>query len=666
MDDDDDDDEKKNKLPPPSFETIDREKKEKNDDDTTEEMMRSSTDTTDTSPTFLQDLADRPRQESTYYSLTSSMTTPTITIHTTTHQTAAMMTNYNHTALIDEDDDDETPLPPGLLNNNLPGQQQQQVERQVSLGSAANLLPTSLARNELMPNPMGAYRVRPGGYIRAATAGSAVSHLDGSMNQSNRSISARSVRFSRAAGAVQVVPNAVLVDEDTDLERRVQARINMISTRGIAVKDDDDNRRRRYNDDDRCCCYYFTMCHGKPLLLLSGVAFLLLVISIPIIVVVLTQGTNTATNEKATTGGGISNLSSGIPSLSPVSLSIPSQRPLPTMTEAISIFLLFGNNSVGIGYDLNCGTNDDNVNLIERRNPGAWNNAAYKMTSSVIRNIPIGQGCIVKLTNIYGTGLQPNGTLQIYQGVTNMRERTEEKLLAEVSERLAFTNTVFSNPFEVDAVASAAPTTTTEPTTTEPTTTIEPTSSPTLLNNNNNGDLSDQIWNTTIPPTTTPTKITIPTESPTEDQFTMGGFPPPTPAGFFQNTPPPDGGFTAPTQKISIHITLQLDDYPTETGWILLCNDIYVNDSQPGNYLDGTEPIHSSSTISIEGEEDCEFRIIDKAGDGLCCGGYYQISCYDHGVGLSLWNETFDGTFFQSESRVEFSTHTGIKNVVNS
>lgn len=122
--------------------------------------------------------------------------------------------------------------------------------RQDSLGPAANLQPTTLQREpDGLLRQLGAYRVPPGGYIRPATAEgkTVVSYTNDNNNNNNITTTivwnnANStfhnnnlLRHFTTTAVVEVLPNDVLVDEDEDLEQRVQDRINQISTRAIMV-----------------------------------------------------------------------------------------------------------------------------------------------------------------------------------------------------------------------------------------------------------------------------------------------------------------------------------------------------------------------------------------------------------------------------------------------
>lgn len=106
----------------------------------------------------------------------------------------------------------------------------------------------------------------------------------------------------------------------------------------------------------------------------------------------------------------------------------------------------------------------------------------------------------------------------------------------------------------------------------------------------------------------------------------------------------------APTYIVPITVQIQLDDYPTDTGWILECDAVEIANVVEGSY-DITRNI--IETFMVPGEAKCVFKITDTNGDGICCDfsqGFYQVHFGDSNGDILL-----AGGKFQAAEVVSFT-----------
>ena len=247
----------------------------------------------------------------------------------------------------------------------------------------------------------------------------------------------------------------------------------------------------------------------------------------------------------------------------------------------------------------------------------------------------------------------------------NTREQNDENLLTEIITTTTNTpkssSVLFSDVFRVDAIitSSFSPS-------------LSSTVAPILTNHTEIDNDSENITDTPssieegddlfageiiaggaaaiiiAPTTAAPIATTVPTITPTTNSIIM----------------------------MYLNITLQLDEYPTETGWSLVCNNndninkeesfSSSTESVASNYIDNTEPIQLSH--SLRKDDPCYFTITNEAGDGLCCGGNYALSALvmDDSVLQLLWTYDSYGSF-TTVSTIEFYMNSkGVVNVVDS
>lgn len=79
-------------------------------------------------------------------------------------------------------------------------------------------------------------------------------------------------------------------------------------------------------------------------------------------------------------------------------------------------------------------------------------------------------------------------------------------------------------------------------------------------------------------------------------------------------TPPVDGENTVP-----VTVTLNLDDFPEETGWSIRnkADGTIYGQAKPGDYVSKRDTV--IETVFLPAGSTCIFEIIDTFGDGMCC-----------------------------------------------
>merc|ERR1712150_320583 len=106
----------------------------------------------------------------------------------------------------------------------------------------------------------------------------------------------------------------------------------------------------------------------------------------------------------------------------------------------------------------------------------------------------------------------------------------------------------------------------------------------------------------------------------------------PTTAAPVIQPPPQDPEPTLGTTFVSIQVTIQFDELPSETGWSLTCNDETLENITANTYSEPHGQI--SDTFQVALNADCIFEILDTFGDGICCtfgNGFYQIVLQESG-----------------------------------
>ena len=112
----------------------------------------------------------------------------------------------------------------------------------------------------------------------------------------------------------------------------------------------------------------------------------------------------------------------------------------------------------------------------------------------------------------------------------------------------------------------------------------------------------------------------------------------------------------APTFSSQVYITvsIQLDEFPVETGWNLTCNNETLRSDPPGTY--SSPNATRSWTFPVQEGAQCECIVLDTRNDGICCGdfgnGYYKVY-----FGENPFDETYllaDGGESFSHNRIPF------------
>ena len=83
---------------------------------------------------------------------------------------------------------------------------------------------------------------------------------------------------------------------------------------------------------------------------------------------------------------------------------------------------------------------------------------------------------------------------------------------------------------------------------------------------------------------------------------------------------------TAPTMVAFITVQIQLDDFPTDTGWVLKCDDVVLQMVAAGDYAETHQTV--TELVQVTEGADCVFTITDEFNDGICCengAGFYRI-----------------------------------------
>lgn len=107
----------------------------------------------------------------------------------------------------------------------------------------------------------------------------------------------------------------------------------------------------------------------------------------------------------------------------------------------------------------------------------------------------------------------------------------------------------------------------------------------------------------------------------------------------------------APTSEgdVLIAVILQLDSYPSETGWRLECAGTELKDLPAGSFNRANDLIKENFVVKSGSE--CLATVFDSFGDGLSGGGYFQISSLAPQQVLVR----VEGTEFTFEAEVAFT-----------
>jgi len=432
---------------------------------------------------------------------------------------------------------------PQFPNNNDVFQQQNSEEEKEEI---------SIPKRDRIDNNPGAFAVQPGGSI--IPAGQTLSSIFETSISSMFPSSLASMLPQEIEENVLCVPHATLVKgEEEDFDNRMRKMIQ--SSIAVEVVQTD-------NEEIEIIATSST----KRKRIATGLfLILLLIVIVAITTVIVKQKKNYN------------------PSIQPTYF-------VPTLFETITLYLRLGKDSNAIGFKLSCGIFRGDV--MRAQQAGTFVSKPGGVTTEVFDQIPVGRECSVEITNVAGTGLQPNGLLRIHQGKTI----SYDSILVEIPGN--FTDKA-SRPFNVELITSQVPSI-------SPT---APTGAPSL---------------SLLPSQQQTHKLTPqPTQRPTPLRQTASPFrtprPTPTPTSYQSATPT--------FHSYSIIIDIGLDLFPLETGWSLACNGILKASFPPESYLDPKEEI--LMPYDVEYNDECLFTIVDRAGDGICCSngpGYYKIT----------------------------------------
>lgn len=116
----------------------------------------------------------------------------------------------------------------------------------------------------------------------------------------------------------------------------------------------------------------------------------------------------------------------------------------------------------------------------------------------------------------------------------------------------------------------------------------------------------------------------------------------------------------SPTRPLSvITIFLHFDDYPSETGWSLYCDNALLVSVPTGSYSSNLQQQNVTKTFQINDGAECRFTITDGLGDGICCengNGLFRIFLGDNAQDGIL---VYEGGEFEQTEVVSFTIEDG-------